>query len=56
MFRSLTPAILALAFAREGYRRRDIGPRDLVGTLADRGFLRLAGRYLGTGLAEMWRD
>ncbi len=45
-----------LAFAREGYRRRDIGPRDLFGTLTDRGFLRLAGRYLGTGLAEMWRD
>jgi L-2-hydroxyglutarate oxidase LhgO len=45
-----------LAFAREGYRRRDIGPRDLAGTLTDRGFLRLAGRYLGTGLAEMWRD
>jgi L-2-hydroxyglutarate oxidase LhgO len=45
-----------LAFAREGYRRRDIDPRDLVGTLTDRGFLRLAGRYIRTGLAEMWRD
>jgi L-2-hydroxyglutarate oxidase len=45
-----------LAFAREGYRRRDISPRDLASTLADRGFQRLAVRYLRTGVAEMWRD
>jgi L-2-hydroxyglutarate oxidase LhgO len=45
-----------LAFARTGYRRRDVSPRDLVGTLTYPGFLRLAARYLGTGLAEMWRD
>jgi L-2-hydroxyglutarate oxidase LhgO len=45
-----------LAFAREGYRRRDVGPKDLAGTLTYPGFLRLAGRYLRTGLAEMWRD
>jgi L-2-hydroxyglutarate oxidase len=45
-----------LAFAREGYRRRDVDPRDLVAALTDRGFLRLAGRYLPTGIAEMWRD
>ena len=45
-----------LAFAREGYRRRDLNLRDLSGTLTNRGFLRLATRYLGTGLAEMWRD
>lgn len=45
-----------LAFAREGYRRRDLNVRDLAGTLAYPGFLRLAGRYLRTGLAEMWRD
>jgi (S)-2-hydroxyglutarate dehydrogenase len=45
-----------LAFAREGYRRRDIRPVELLGTVTDRGFLRLAGRYLRTGLAEMWRD
>ena len=24
--------------------------------MTDRGFLRLAGRYMRTGLAEMWRD
>jgi L-2-hydroxyglutarate oxidase len=45
-----------LAFAREGYRRTDVDLRDLVGTLAYRGFLRLAGRHLRMGLAEMWRD
>jgi (S)-2-hydroxyglutarate dehydrogenase len=45
-----------IAFAREGYRRRDIRPRELLTTVTDRGFLRLAGRYLRTGLAEMWRD
>jgi len=45
-----------LAFAREGYRRRDVSPRDLAETLAYPGFLRLARRYLRTGMAEMWRD
>jgi (S)-2-hydroxyglutarate dehydrogenase len=45
-----------LAFAREGYRRRDLNVRDLAGTLAFGGFRRLAARYLRTGLAEMWRD
>lgn len=45
-----------LAFAREGYRRTDVDLRDLAGTLAYRGFLRLAGRHLRMGLAEMWRD
>ncbi|HYM84267.1 MAG TPA: L-2-hydroxyglutarate oxidase [Candidatus Dormibacteraeota bacterium] len=45
-----------LAFAREGYRRRDVAPRDLAGILAHPGFLRLAGRYWRMGAAEMWRD
>ena len=45
-----------LAFAREGYRRRDVRPRDLLETLGDRGFRRLARRYLRAGLAELWRD
>jgi len=45
-----------LAFAREGYRRRDIRPRDLLATLADPGFLRLARRHLRSGVGEMWRD
>jgi L-2-hydroxyglutarate oxidase len=45
-----------LAFAREGYRRRDVDLRDLAGTLTDRGFLRLARRFWRMGAAEMWRD
>ena len=45
-----------LAFAREGYRRRDIDLGDLAGTLTYRGFLRLAGRHFRSGVAEMWRD
>ncbi|MBA3780158.1 MAG: L-2-hydroxyglutarate oxidase [Chloroflexi bacterium] len=45
-----------LAFAREGYRRRDLDPLELVGVLTDRAFLRLALRFWRTGLAETWRD
>jgi L-2-hydroxyglutarate oxidase LhgO len=45
-----------LAFAREGYRRRDLRPGDLAGTLRHPGFRRLARRYWRTGLVELWRD
>ncbi len=45
-----------LAFAREGYKRLDISPRELAATLMFPGFLRLARTYLRTGIAEMWRD
>ncbi|MBI2940762.1 MAG: L-2-hydroxyglutarate oxidase [Chloroflexi bacterium] len=45
-----------LAFAREGYRRLDVNPGDLADTLGYRGFQLLAGRFLWTGLAEMYRD
>ncbi|HLI29399.1 MAG TPA: L-2-hydroxyglutarate oxidase [Chloroflexota bacterium] len=45
-----------LAFAREGYRRTDLRPRELAEALAYRGFLRLAARYWRTGLEEMLRD
>ena len=45
-----------LAFARTGYRRRDVSPRDLAETLLHPGFLRLARRFWRTGAAEMWRD
>ena len=45
-----------LAFAREGYARSDISPRELAETLTYRGFLRIARKFLKTGLAEMWRD
>ncbi len=45
-----------LAYAREGYRRRDVDPRELAGILGDRGFLRLAGRFWQVGAAEVIRD
>ena len=56
-----------LAFEREGYRRAtDISPRDLAGTLAYPGFLRLATKFWRTGLGRdvarlvqarrSWRD
>jgi L-2-hydroxyglutarate oxidase len=45
-----------LAFAREGYRRRDISLPDLLRVLTYRGFIRLALRYWRTGTAEFWRD
>jgi L-2-hydroxyglutarate oxidase LhgO len=45
-----------LAYAREGYRRRDVDPREVAGILSDRGFLRLAGRYWRTGAEELVRD
>jgi (S)-2-hydroxyglutarate dehydrogenase len=45
-----------LAFAREGYRRRDVVPRDLAEALANPGFRRLARSYWRTGAEEMWRD
>lgn len=45
-----------LAFARTGYRRRDVNVRDLTATVTYRGFLRLASQFWQTGAAEMWRD
>ncbi len=45
-----------LAFAREGYGRFDLSPRELAGTLGYPGFWRVAGRYWRTGAGEMWRD
>jgi L-2-hydroxyglutarate oxidase LhgO len=45
-----------LAFARTGYRRRDISLSDLAATMTSRGFLRLATRFWRTGAVEMWRD
>lgn len=45
-----------LAFARAGYRRRDVDLRELAGTLAYPGMLRLGARFWRTGAAEMWRD
>ncbi len=45
-----------LAFAREGYRRRDINLFDLAETLLFPGFLKLATKYWRVGLGEMWRS
>jgi len=45
-----------LAFARTGYRRRDVNLVDLARIVSFPGFLRLARRHWRTGLAEMWRD
>ena len=44
-----------LAFAREGYRRRDVSSRDLA-SVASRRFVGLAARYWRVGSAEMLRD
>jgi (S)-2-hydroxyglutarate dehydrogenase len=42
-----------LALAREGYRRRDIDPGELLSLLAWPGFYRLARRYWRMGLHEL---
>ncbi len=45
-----------LAFAREGYGRLTVNPRDLAETLAYPGFRKLALKYWRTGAQEMYRD
>lgn len=45
-----------LAFAREGYRFRDVHAGELAATLAYRGFWAMAARYWRTGLYEMYRS
>ena len=45
-----------LAFAREGYRRRDLSLRDLADVARSRGFRRLASRHWRIGSAELARD
>jgi L-2-hydroxyglutarate oxidase len=45
-----------LAFAREGYRRRDVRLDELAGVLTRPGFLRMTRRYWRTGGAELYRD
>jgi len=45
-----------LAFAREGYRKRDIVPAELLAALTWPGFLRLIPRYGRTGLGEIARS
>ncbi len=45
-----------LAFAREGYRKRDINLADLAESLTYSGFLKMAAKYWKAGLGEMWRS
>ena len=45
-----------MAFAREGYQRWKINPKDMLEILGYSGFWRLAARYWKMGLAEMYRD
>lgn len=45
-----------LAFAREGYGRKDINPSELWESISYPGFMRLALKYWRTGLMEMYRD
>ncbi len=45
-----------LAFAREGYGRKDLKPRELWESVTYPGFARLAFRYWRTGIKEMYRD
>jgi L-2-hydroxyglutarate oxidase len=44
------------AFAREGYRKRDISLPDLFESLTYPGVLRLFRRHWRMGLGEMWRS
>jgi len=45
-----------LAFAREGYQRWKINPKDMWEILSYSGFWKMAARYWKMGLAEMYRD
>lgn len=45
-----------LAFAREGYSFTTIKIGDLFETLTYSGFIKMAGKYLSTGMGEMYRD
>lgn len=45
-----------LAFAREGYRKSDIRPGELIGTVFNRSFLRMAMRHWKMSLGEYHRS
>jgi (S)-2-hydroxyglutarate dehydrogenase len=45
-----------LAFAREGYRKTDLNPRDLFETLTYRGFIKMGAKHWRMGVGEMWRS
>ncbi len=44
------------AFAREGYRKRDVNLCDLADSLTYPGFLKLGAKYWRVGAGEMWRS
>lgn len=44
------------AFAREGYTRGKVNPRELLGTVAYRGFWSMSRKYWKTGAREMYRS
>ena len=59
--RSITGGVHAgpnavLAFAREGYRKRDVNLRDLAGMVASPGFWKMAGRLWRVGCSESYRS
>lgn len=45
-----------LAFAREGYKRWDINPKELAEVLTFGGFWKMASKYWQMGMQEMFRD
>ena len=45
-----------MAFAREGYQRWKISPKDLLEIVSYSGFWKLAAQYWKMGLVEMYRD
>ncbi|MHB8177761.1 MAG: L-2-hydroxyglutarate oxidase [Vulcanimicrobiaceae bacterium] len=45
-----------LAFSREGYSFGTINIGDLLETLTYPGFIKLAGKFMATGMGEMYRD
>jgi len=45
-----------MAFAREGYQRWKINPKDLLEIVSYSGFWKLAAQYWKMGLVEMYRD
>jgi (S)-2-hydroxyglutarate dehydrogenase len=45
-----------LAFRREGYSKTSFSPADTASIFGWPGFWRVAGRYLPTGLGEVWRS
>lgn len=45
-----------LAFAREGYRKRDVVLRELLESITYPGFRTIVRKYWRTGAAEMWRS